>query len=45
MEFCLIFHELALQVAAHFGFSYRQDEEEGARKYLLMSQSTKSKLR
>lgn len=29
-----LFHALALPVAGHFGFSYRQDEEDGMRKYL-----------
>ncbi|MDR1629198.1 MAG: aminoglycoside 6-adenylyltransferase [Oscillospiraceae bacterium] len=31
---CDLFHILALSVAEHFGFSYRQTEENGIRKYL-----------
>ncbi len=31
---CGLFHTLALPVAAHGGFSYRQDEEDGIREYL-----------
>jgi aminoglycoside 6-adenylyltransferase len=31
---CDLFHTLALPVAAHFGFIYKQDEEDGIRKYL-----------
>ena len=33
---CDLFHELALAVAAHFGFTYRQDEEDGMREYMRM---------
>ena len=33
---CDLFHTLALEVAAHFGFDYRQDEEDGMREYLRM---------
>ena len=33
---CNLFHTLALTVAAHFGFTYRQEEEEGIREYLRM---------
>ena len=33
---CDLFHTLALSVAEHFGFSYRQDEEDGMREYLRM---------
>ena len=33
---CDLFHTLALAVAAHFGFAYRQDEEDGMREYLRM---------
>ena len=33
---CDLFHTLALPVAAHFGFTYRQDEENGMREYLKM---------
>ncbi|MCL2513767.1 MAG: aminoglycoside 6-adenylyltransferase, partial [Oscillospiraceae bacterium] len=33
---CDLFHELALSVAAHFGFAYRQNEEDGIREYLRM---------
>jgi len=31
---CDLFHTLALQVAAHFGFEYKQGEEDGMREYL-----------
>jgi len=31
-----LFHELAITVATHFGFIYRQDEEDGMREYLVM---------
>ena len=31
---CGLFHTLALPVAEHFGFSYRQEEEDGMREYL-----------
>ena len=33
---CDLFHTLALTVAAHFGFTYRQNEEDGIREYLTM---------
>lgn len=33
---CDLFHTLALAVAAHFDFTYRQEEEEGIRAYLSM---------
>lgn len=33
---CNLFHTLALSVAGHFGFIYRQDEEDGIRKYLRL---------
>lgn len=33
---CDLFHTLALTVAAHFGFTYRQEEEDGIREYLKM---------
>jgi len=33
---CDLFHELALAVAAHFGFTYRQNEEDGMREYMRM---------
>ncbi|MCL2409981.1 MAG: aminoglycoside 6-adenylyltransferase [Oscillospiraceae bacterium] len=33
---CDLFRTLALQVAAHFGFIYRQGEEDGMRKYLAI---------
>ena len=33
---CDLFHDLALQVAEHFGFTYRQTEEDGIREYLKM---------
>jgi len=33
---CDLFHELALAVAAYFGFTYRQDEEDGMREYMRM---------
>ena len=33
---CDLFHTLALLVSAHFGFTYRQDEEDGMRIYLGM---------
>ena len=36
---CDLFHTLALSVAAHFGFTYRQDEEDGIRIYLRMVKS------
>ena len=33
---CNLFHTLALTVAVHFDFTYRQDEEDGIREYLKM---------
>ena len=33
---CDLFHALALSVAAHFSFTYRQHEEDGIREYLRM---------
>ncbi|MCL2833238.1 MAG: aminoglycoside 6-adenylyltransferase [Treponema sp.] len=33
---CGLFHNLALQVAGHFGFTYNQNEEDGMMKYLEM---------
>ena len=33
---CDLFHELAMCVADHFGFTYRQDEEDGMREYMKM---------
>ena len=33
---CNLFHTLALAVAGHFGFTYRQEEEDGMREYLRM---------
>jgi len=33
---CDLFHTLAITVAAHFGFTYRQGEEDGMREYLRM---------
>lgn len=33
---CDLFHALAVEVAAYFGFTYRQDEEDGMREYLRM---------
>ena len=33
---CDLFHLLAVAVAAHFGFNYRQNEEAGSRTYLKM---------
>lgn len=33
---CDLFHDLAISVATHFGFNYRQGEEDGIRKYLRM---------
>jgi len=33
---CDLFHTLALSVAEHFGFAYRQEEENGMREYLRM---------
>lgn len=35
-KMCDLFHTLALEVAAHFGFNYRQEEEDGIRKYIRM---------
>ena len=34
---CDLFHYLALAVAEHFNFSYRQDEEDGIREYLRIA--------
>ena len=31
-----LFHKLALSIAAHFGFIYKQDEEDGIREYMRM---------
>jgi len=31
-----LFHTLAVKVSAHFGFTYRQNEEAGIREYLRM---------
>ena len=33
---CDLFHNLAVAVAAHFGFTYCQNEEDGIREYLRM---------
>jgi len=33
---CDLFHTIALSVAAYFGFTYRQHEEDGMREYLRM---------
>ena len=33
---CDLFHTLAVTVAAYFGFTYRQNEEDGMREYLRM---------
>ena len=33
---CDLFHTLAVAVAVHFGFTYRQNEESGIREYLRM---------
>lgn len=33
---CNLFHTLALTVATHFDFTYRQEEEDGMREYLRM---------
>ena len=33
---CDLFHKLALPVAEHFGYTYRQDEEDGIREYMRM---------
>ena len=33
---CDLFHTLALPVASYFGFTYRQEEEDGMRKYMRM---------
>lgn len=35
-EMCDLFHLLAVGVAAHFGFNYRQNEEDGMREYFRM---------
>ena len=31
-----LFHKLAISVASHFGFIYRQDEEDGMREYMRL---------
>jgi len=31
-----LFHTVATAVAAHFDFTYRQDEEDGMREYMRM---------
>jgi aminoglycoside 6-adenylyltransferase len=31
---CDLFHTLAIHVAKHFGYIYRQDEEDGMRRYI-----------
>ncbi|HAA24890.1 MAG TPA: hypothetical protein DCE11_02045 [Ruminiclostridium sp.] len=36
---CNLFHTLAVTVAAHFDFTYRQEEEDGIREYLRMVKS------
>jgi len=33
---CDLFHDLALPVAEKFGFTYKQDEEDGIREYLRL---------
>ena len=33
---CALFHTLATAAAEHFGFNYRQEEEDGMREYLRM---------
>jgi aminoglycoside 6-adenylyltransferase len=33
---CNLFHTLAIEVAEHFGFTYRQHEEDGIREYIRM---------
>lgn len=33
---CDLFHKLAVEVATHLGFTYRQNEEDGMREYLKM---------
>jgi aminoglycoside 6-adenylyltransferase len=33
---CDLFHKLAIEVAAHFDFIYRQNEEDGIREYLKL---------
>ena len=38
---CELFHTLAVEVAANFGFTYRQNEEDGMRKYLRMVREDK----
>jgi len=37
---CDLFHDLALEVAASFDFSYKQAEEDGLREYLLLIDRT-----
>jgi len=34
---CGLFHNLAVKVAEHFGFVYKQDEEDGIREYLKLA--------
>ena len=41
---CDLFHTLTLPVAEHFGFTYRQDEENGMREYLLNQKNKKAEL-
>jgi len=36
---CDLFHKLALPVAEHFSYTYRQDEEDGIREYMRMIKS------
>jgi aminoglycoside 6-adenylyltransferase len=38
---CDLFHTLALSVAAHLGFAYQQQEEDGSREYLRMVRGLK----
>jgi aminoglycoside 6-adenylyltransferase len=40
---CGLFHTLAVKVAGHFGFAYRQDEEDGMMKYLELVDSSSSR--
>jgi len=37
---CDLFHELAIPVANHFGFIYRQDEEDGIREYIRITKGS-----
>lgn len=41
---CDLFHTMALMVAAHFNFTYRQEEEAGMREYLRMVERNLDKL-